>query len=60
MKLSKASRRDREINNRRNGERRDNRSVFTIRDEEIKRAEKIKRLRKLKEELEELGLSDDI
>ena len=60
MKLSKATRRDKQINNRRHGQRSDNRSVFTIRDEEIKRAAEIKRLRRLKEELEELGINDDI
>lgn len=60
MNLEKAVKRDKEIRNRKHGEVKDSRSVFTIRDEEIKRAEKIRRLRRLKEALEELDITDEI
>lgn len=51
MKLSKASKRDKKLQKRINGHREDGRSVFTIREEQKKRAIEIKKLRKLEEEL---------
>lgn len=52
MKLSKAIKRDNEINRRRYGQRTDGKSVFQIEYEKKKRADKaIKELRRFKEEL---------
>lgn len=49
MKLEKSVRRDRKISRRRGGHREDGRSVFTIQEEQRKRAEKIRREREEKE-----------
>lgn len=50
MKLSKALRRDEERNKRKYGHRTDNRNVFLIQEEKIKRAEEIKKKRLAKEQ----------
>jgi len=49
MKLQKAVKRDRKINRRQNGHLEDGRSVFTIQEEQRKRADKIKQERAEKE-----------
>jgi hypothetical protein len=51
VKLTKASRRDNEINKRKNGHREDGRGVFTIKKLQRKRAIAIEKERKRKEEL---------
>ena len=49
MKLEKCIRRDREIQKRRGGHQVDNKGIFTIVEEQKKRAKKIKKERKDKE-----------
>jgi hypothetical protein len=55
MKIDKALRRDDKINQRRNGMVVDNRSIFTIQEEQKKKAEQIRLERELKERMK----SDD-
>lgn len=58
MKLSKAIRRDAEIQRRRTGHVVDNKGIFLQQEEQRKRAEKIKQERKQKEELQEASLHE--
>lgn len=61
MKLSKASKRDRKLNKRRNGHREDGRSVFLIKQIQKEKALRIRKEQQEKEELldELLGGEED-
>ena len=51
MNISKAIKRDREINRRKSGHRVDNRNIFLLEEEKKKKAEQIKKEREVKEKL---------